>query len=156
MIVGKGPGERDYKVALRAWWRAGQYQRAARKSCAPGEPATCEKESTSTSRCSFFGGSGERGGASWVCGGGVWRRAGPVVTGVRAPGQAGWRRGDRGGHTLKLPARGGRMRTGASAAGRARWACPGTWPIPLLALRVPRVPNAPRAMVVGCLQGPRV
>lgn len=71
---------------------------------------------------------------------------------------AGWLegRGDPGGHTLKLPELGGRMRTGASAAGRARWACPGTWPVPHLVPLVPRVPNTPRAMVDGCPEGPRV
>lgn len=139
-------GER-LKVYKR-WWRDGPYQRAGLKGCAPGERATCDEEEQEPELCGApFRGSGGRGGASW----GAWRKAGLAVTGGWLAG-----RGDPGGHTLKLPARGGRMRTGASAAGRARWACPGTWPVPHLAPLVPRVPNTPRAMVVGCSPGPRV
>lgn len=118
---------------------------------------TCDKEEEGarTLWCSFSGFWRER--RSFL-GGGAGRKAGLAATGVQALVQAGWLagRGDPGGHTLKLPARGGRMRTGASAAGRARWACPGTWPVPHLAPLVPRVPNTPRAMVVGCPPGPHV
>lgn len=103
----------------------------------------------------------------WRSFSGFWRGGGTSWGGMAEGGTgrnrcagtgAGWLagRGDPGGHTLKLPARGGRMRTGASAAGRAPWACPGTWPVPPLAPLVPRVPKAPRAMVVGCPQGARV
>lgn len=147
--------ERD-ENCVRGWWRDGQYQSAAaRKGWAPGERATCEKEeSTRASQCSFSGFWPE--GRSFLGGGGM--AEGGAGRNRCTGADAGWLAGraDRRGHTLKLPARGGRMRTGASAAGWARWACPGTWPVPPLAPRVPRVPNAPRAMVVGCPQRPRV